>query len=456
MDAPFANRLPPELLIAIATFADQSTIIRLATVCRYLRVALIGTPTLWTSVDCQSAYRTWILLQRSKSNPIDVTIDSDRYVPEAIYLVASHTRRMRSIEMDLYPSHFGDVRPLLNGSAPILEAMRVRRRVDPPPLARRRSSPLPPYSSFFQSKFHALRALYLEGYPLDLTQSAPMITNGLTTLVLDSRQSYSRRGLLECLEHCESLVHLKIDLPNLRGTVPASHIIPLPNLRELQSGRSPLSVLRHLSFPPSADLIIGPCARQCFNGHPFTTVWEQRGLLQMLESRPIEGIQITFTGPDCAVALTGPHLVFVEHAKANPSRHTSFHSDCLDSLQSLPTTATGFLRLAQPLQRLFTETLRPQSCTRLLRQMPELAHIILDESVALPFVRALEPVNGQVPCPKLQVLLVIRREGHEVHLRNGLVALSNLRNGHGCPLECNMGSSGLSSWRPYTHLERVA
>ena len=120
MGAPFANRLPPELLLAIMTFiADKSTISRLATVCGYWRNVLIGTASLWASVDCRNASRTLILLRRSKSSLIDVTIDS--FVPNAICLVARHTYRMRSIDVSL-PSHqLKDVHHLLDQMAPYLK-----------------------------------------------------------------------------------------------------------------------------------------------------------------------------------------------------------------------------------------------------------------------------------------------------------------------------------------------
>ena len=437
MDAPFAN-LPPELLLAITAFTDRSTIFRLAAVCRYWHDVLTGTATLWTYIDCRNESRTSILLQRSKSSPIDVAID--RYVPAAISLIARHTHRMRSIDLNLPSRQFGDIRPLLNGLAPILKTMRMRRRgeVSPP-------GSYPPCNSFFQGKFPALRTLHLEGYPLFHTQSAPTMTGGLTTLVLDNRLYHDRRDLLEYLEHCKNLVHLRIDLPVLGGTVPASRVVSLPNLTELRSVRSALTAFHNLSFPPSTDLIIGPRCRVHPEGYPLATVWERDGLSQILELRAIRSVRMTFDVSNCMVALSGPHLLFMEDVKADTSRHNSFYSDYLDSFQSLPITTTEVFRFIQPPQRPFTGTLQLQSCTRLLLQMPKLTRIFLDASVALFFVRALEPVDGQVPCPKLQALVVIPREGREDYLRNGLITLSNQRKDRGCPLVCSVGPPDLPS-----------
>ena len=155
MDVPFINRLPPELLVAITTFiAHQRTTFRLATVCRYWHDALTGTATLWTSIDCKSKSRTSILLQRSKSSPIDVAIDYTDYVPEAASLVASHTHRVRSINLTSYYGTLEGSYSLLSGPAPILGAIRVQGR-DYTSHVR----PLPLYSSSFQGRFPALRTL---------------------------------------------------------------------------------------------------------------------------------------------------------------------------------------------------------------------------------------------------------------------------------------------------------
>jgi hypothetical protein len=220
MDAPFVNCLPPELLIAIATFIpDQSAIFRLATVCGCWYNVLTGTPAVWTSIDCRRGSRTAILLQRSKFYPIDVTIDHP-FSPQAVSLVTRHAYRMRSINMNLPSDRFGEIRSLLHTSAPILETMSLGH-----------IPTSPPYSSFFRGRFPALRTLRLEGYPFDLARSTPRMTNGLTTLVFNNTQHHHLRDLLEYLEHCKNLVFLRIDLPNLQGTLPTSRVVSLPNLR---------------------------------------------------------------------------------------------------------------------------------------------------------------------------------------------------------------------------------
>ena len=436
MDAPSINHLPPELLIVIATFiTDQSAIFRLAAVCGYWHNVLTGTSTLWTSIDCRSGFRTAILLQRSKSDPIDVTID-DHFSQQATSLVANHTYRVRSIGVNLSSSRFEEVH-LLNKLVPILETMSL----GPAPVSS------PPYSSFFRGQFPALKTLHLEGYPFNLAQSVPTMTNGLTTLVLSCMQRHSLHNLLEYLEHCQNLVHLTINLPKLQGIVPTSRVVSFPNLRELRLHYPPL--FHHLSFPSSVDLNIQPCTIKRIGEYSLAVP------PKVPQSYTIKSVTIMFVGFDCLVRLSGPRLFIAEEMTASTNRHTHFPSDCLGFLQPLPITITECLRFIQPPKSPFRGMFQPESCTRLLQQMPALQQIDLDISIAPFFVRALEPVNGRVPCPKLQVLAVIRRGDLKRDLQDSLFALSNQRQGHGCPLVCATRLPSLSDWQDSIYMKRT-
>ena len=453
MDVPFVNRLPPELLVAITTFiTDQSTIFRLATVCRYWHNVLTETTTLWTSIDCRSTSRTVILLQRSKTSPIDLTVDRASYAPGAIAFVSSHTHRIRSINVILSTRELEAFRYLLHGPAPILKVMRLQGQNEnfPPPTLF-----LPHYSSFFRGHFPTLRTLHLEGYPLDLARSVPMMTNGLTTLVLDNRGNHQLRDLLEYLEHCQKLECLKINLPDLQGIVPSSRIVSLPNLRELQLLRSPFTTLHHLSFPPSTDLTIQSPVRIYAAGYPLPDVWAQDGLHHIFKLRTIKGIKMMFYRHNCVVGLLGPHLTLVVQARANDSNPGSFHSDCLDSFQVLPINDTESFRFIQPPRYQFTGTLRLQSCIGLLSRMPALKEIVLNVSVVPFFTHALGPVAGEILCPKLRELTVIRGTDHGADLSDSLLALSDQRKEHGYPLVCSIGSPDPLNWPKIVGLERV-
>jgi len=452
MDVPFINRLPPELLVAITTFiTDQSKIFRLATVCRHWHDVLTGAATLWISIDCRSESRTSILLQRSRSIPIGVTVDCTRYAPEAVSLVANHTHRMKSIDITLSPRALEDFHSLLSGFAPILRTVRMQ-ALHSLGFPRFR---YPLYSSFFQGQFPALRTLYFKGYPFDLTQSAPVMTNGLTTLILDNQQPHHLRDLLEYLEHCKNLEHLKVDLPGLQGTVLASRTVSLPKLRELELVSSPPTALHHLSFPPSTDLTIKSLAGSYAEGYPLVDVWTKDELPHIFESRTIKSAGMTVIGHNCIVGLSGSHLALTVLAHSHLPRPTSFHSNFLDAFQSFPIKTTEFFAFTQLPPYEFTETLRPQSCARLLTQMPVLEHITLDITVAPSFIHALEPVDGDLLCPKLQHLTLIPRANRKVDLQNSLLALSNQRKERGCPLVCGIGSPTPFGWKETIRPERV-
>ena len=339
--------------------------------------------------------------------------------------------------MNFSSDQLGQVSSLFNMPAPILETMSLS------------STPsfFPYHGSFFRGRFPTLRTLHLEGHRFDLAQSISMITNGLTTLVLDDTRRHYLHNLLGYLEHCKNLVHLRIDLPNLQEIISAPRTVSLPNLRELRIVRPPLT-LHHLSFPPSTNLDIRSRAGSLTGGYSLAKAWTESGLLEVFESYPIKSVTMMFAGPNFTVRLSGPRLFLAEHTKTTKNRRTPFHSDCLDSLQSLPIATVEVLRFAQPPKFPFRWDLKPESCTRLLQQMSALRRIVLDISVVQFFAHALEPVNGQVPCPELQDLIIILREGHEADFRemvltSSLFALSNQRKDLGCPLVCATGSPGL-------------
>lgn len=451
MDASFINHLPPELLAIIASFTtDQNAIFLLATVCRYWHNALTGTAVLWTSIDCRSESRTLILLRRSKSKPIDVTIDRARFTLKAVSLVADNAYRIRSMDVNLPPHHLRQVHDFFYCSAPILRIMRLRGREGDFAW-----SP-PPHGPFSQDQLPALKALYLEGYPFDLARSTTMMTNGLTTLVLDNnRHGHHLHHLLEHLEHSKRLEHLSINLPNLNVYGPAPRVVSLPKLREVRMIHSPLALLQHLLLPPSTYLDIRTPSRKNVGENLLPDAWAQDTLLVVFQSRAIESIRMVFSESKCAVLLLGSHLSVLMQAESTLSFRNSFYSYCLDSFQSLPIANTKVLWFAQPPWLPFPGKFLSHSCTRLLLQMRSLQRIILDGSVAQWLVRALEPADGDVPCPNLGDLTVVRRAGHETNLRDGLLALSKQREDRGCPLTSCIGSPGSSDWQEITQLERV-
>ena len=98
-----------------------------------------------------------------------------------------------------------------------------------------------------------------------------------------------------------------------------------------------------------------------------------------------------------------------------------------------PIKTTEFFSFAQPPRHPSTGTLRQQPCTRLLTQMTGLEQITLNIAGAPSFIHTLEPVDGDLLCPKLRDLILIQAN-HGVDIRNSLTALSNQRMNHGCPL----------------------
>ena len=450
METPLINRLPLELLVAIARsfVADPSAIFRLAMVCRCWCDVLMEAAILWTTIDCRSRSRTSILLQRSKSSPIDVTLDHTRFVAEAVSLIAENVHRIRSMNVFLLPYQLGMVHTLFNRPAPILQTIRLHIWDG--------SFTGFPFSPFSQDQVPALKALFLEGCQYDLSRPVQMVNKDLTTLVISTQRFYSLHDLLQYPEHFKNLEYLKICLGGVTGTVPASRVVPLPNLRALCLSISPLSILRHLSFPPSADLSIQTPSK-ITRGQSLSNAWVEPDLLSVFESRPIHTISVSFSKSKCAVGLSGPRLSMGLHANAATLHSNSLYFYFLDSLQSLPVAPAEVLSFFQPPRLKLPMKKLVQSFSRLLLQVPGIRRLTLDSPAALWIVQALEHVGRGTPCPKLGVLVVILREHCKTDLRDSLIALSENRSDPGCPLECYMGSysPGSEPMSLVTQLEKI-
>ena len=96
------NRLPPEILSRILEYRTHECDLVVATqVCRYWRSTLISSPSLWTCFQFQSSHdrdRTLTYLERSKSAPIDVSIDtSSAENLDVLESLAPHIARTRSL-----------------------------------------------------------------------------------------------------------------------------------------------------------------------------------------------------------------------------------------------------------------------------------------------------------------------------------------------------------------------
>jgi hypothetical protein len=158
------------------------------------------------------------------------------------------------------------------------------------------------------------------------------------------------------------------------------------------------------------------------------------------------------TGPSYVAELTGPRLsltvsAFFSIFRCDSSHLSSRRSDYSDSLLPLPIETTKHFEFVQRSPSSRAASLRQRSCTRLLTQMPALESIAIDSLVAPPFFHALEPVGRELLCPRLRQLVFIRRSNDEEIPWGRLLALSNQRGDHGCPLMYSVKPYSSSDWR---------
>ena len=113
--------------------------------------------------------------------------------------------------------------------------------------------------------------------------SLTLTSSSLTKLTICNRQYHHTHGLFESLGFTDRL------LPELARVVvssPATHHSPP-------------------SFFPTFCVSRRPLVRKYVEGDPLTTTWERGGLLQLLESRPIMDVGISFDVSDCQIVLSG-------------------------------------------------------------------------------------------------------------------------------------------------------
>ena len=123
------NRLPPEILSGIFEYRTRERDLVAATqVCRYWRSTLISSPSLWACFQFQSSYdldRTLTYLERSKSAPIDVSIDTDSAENlDVLEYLASHIARTRSLVIQTdHDIHTASL--LFCNPAPLLQRLEI-------------------------------------------------------------------------------------------------------------------------------------------------------------------------------------------------------------------------------------------------------------------------------------------------------------------------------------------
>ena len=243
-----SHRLPPELLVAVASHLKENASLVAAThVCHLLRVTLVSSPHLWSHLDFAYEAPALVFLKRSKSALLSVNLtdvdNPSEIVRESLKKIATRVITLRAV-------HNSFLDGLLSQPVPALEGLEITERVRA--LARKsiQYQCLPSLTSFAIHGFDPLRF------------HAPLLTSfHITHKPGSSREwQWATRGVLDFLRGCPLLevVFLGCDIQTTHYN--ADKLVSLPLLRsfthESSCHKYELRLFNRLSIPSTCRVVL--------------------------------------------------------------------------------------------------------------------------------------------------------------------------------------------------------
>jgi hypothetical protein len=220
-------RAPPEILCTIASYFSEEDLFSASQVCHHWRSALISSPSLWTQISCRHVPQTVTSLERCKSLPIQLRLES-QFSTVALNDVVLHGNELASLAMRCNPDGIPPLRKLLASSGPSME----RLHISPEEYINEHQT-----GHGIWQNFPSLRELLIRKFRIpDGWSSSP----NLVHLALeDTRgtQEVTVRSILGVLRGCPLLETLL--LVNSVGYLDLTHDpspVSLPNLRSIELG----------------------------------------------------------------------------------------------------------------------------------------------------------------------------------------------------------------------------
>ena len=183
-------------------------------------------PFLWAYLDCMDEDKTYIYLERSKSSPISLSLDSDYLaLPDPFFeFIPGITGRLKSLDIDLEPDDLQLISVHLSHRAPLLEVLSIRSSGD---------AVFP--SAFFSGDLSSLRKLHL-GYICTKLPWRNMVN--LTSFTLKHHSPISVRQFLHFFESAPHLQEVDIlsttPIPDAR-TSRGGRLVPLACLQKMDT-----------------------------------------------------------------------------------------------------------------------------------------------------------------------------------------------------------------------------
>ena len=262
-DVPPLERIPPEIIVKIihALLPTQidygpwiqkrlDVLLRVTSICRYWRYAIIDHATLWSIVPIDRRSLGEVFLQRSRNAPLSITfeVDTRRCCPahQAMVSLLPHIRRVNKVQ-------FRASAPVLNQIisglklytfGPQLEEIKVR--VDGPPNDEKSRVAL----DLILENASTLKVLQLDVFNCRFPVKKLRQFSHLTQLELLS--AYDFREVSPLLTSLPTLTSIKVQVSGSKPHEDNRRTIPQTNLRNIHlqiSDHSPNLVLNALKLP---------------------------------------------------------------------------------------------------------------------------------------------------------------------------------------------------------------
>jgi hypothetical protein len=402
------NRIPSEILALIPDFWNDDdddddeddkgrSLIALTHVCQAWREVFISRSSLWTDLDCEGEDKTRAYLERSKSLPVSLSLNTDNRLPPYrpfSDIIPHIIERLGSLTVRVAPEELRDITDHLSRPAPRLEKLSICGNSDSNV---RRNPVLTP--ALFNGDLSLLRKLHLESVYTELPWRNMVNLTSFSLLFMSPGGATIR----QLLDFFESAPHLRKVVLHFATPAPGAQNRQLVSLAclekmEVTDCGSVSLLLDHLLIPVGARLTIEvDLPNPPIKDHPprffdnlrnlpnFTTV----DLYSANGWKP----HVQFNGPNGQVRMI-PRTSQVYRARLVLEFLDQFDTSRIEQLTinyGNPLSSDSLYRALLPMKHLHTLTLR--HCAR--------SHI---------FIYALHPdmnPSGDLICPKLEELVIV-------------------------------------------------
>ena len=393
MPAPI-NKIPPEILALIPDFWDtydrDQDIITLTHVCRAWREVFVSRSSLWTNFDCLDEEKTRVYFERSKSSPINLSLDLSKGVSfcnPSFQIIPHATGRLKSLFVKAPTEDVEVVASHLSHPAPFLERLSIS---SDPPLAHR--DPVLP-STLFNGDLSSLRVLCLESVHTEFPWRKMLNLTSFTMSFIPPGVA-SVGKLLDFFENAPYLEEVALRFAIPTAGAQNGRVVSLECLKSMHIGDDDPSVLLdHLLIPIDAKLEIQANVTTTLIGGCFPRSLDNLKNFSNFTTIRLHRTDMEFSGPNGRVRIT-----------LRTSRDGSTELT-LESLAELDTSKTerleiedGDLRSKEPLYQALLPMKDLRTLTLSGRMSPEF------------LIRALQPSTNSsevMVCPKLEEFVLV-------------------------------------------------